>query len=390
MNKQYCKLFDQFKHSIKKGRVGLFCNQVSYDFSEKKYLFQLLSEQTDSLRVLVPEHGLFAELQDQELVENIYDYKELARSASFISMYNNSSNRIGNLHEVLMDMDLLIIDIQDAGARYFTYLTTIGEMFQLIKDRNLDIRVIIIDKPNPAGRRVEGIPLMKNFKSFIGWEGIPHRYGLTIGELCLFLKSQIGGKLKLEVIKFSEEHYYSSIYPSPNIPHPNTPEVYPGQCLLEGTNLSEGRGTTRPFEIFGAPYMEKLFASWVEDWNINNQKAVLRPLIFKPTYHKYKDEKCWGFQLHPRENYHSLLYSVKLLREIKEKCIDFAWREGPYEAGSELSAIELLAGDETVLSFLYGDSEFETLLAKFSESETAWIKQVQPFILYPDPIFSIL
>ncbi len=242
MNKQFCKLFDQFKHSIKKGCVGLFCNQVSYDFSEKKYLFQLLSEQTDSLRVLVPEHGLFAELQDQELVDNIYDYKELARSASFISMYDTFSNRVGNLHKVLMDMDLLIIDIQDVGSRYFTYLTTIGEMFQLIKDRNLNIQVIIIDKPNPAGRQVEGIPLMKNFKSFIGWEGIPHRYGLTIGELCLFLKSQMGGKLKLEVIKINEEHNYSSIYPSPNIPHPNTPEVYPGQCLLEGTNLSEGRG----------------------------------------------------------------------------------------------------------------------------------------------------
>jgi uncharacterized protein YbbC (DUF1343 family) len=134
--------------------------------------------------------------------------------------------------------------------------------------------------------------------------------------------------------------------------------------------------------------MEKLFESWVEDWNINNLEAVLRPLIFKPTFHKYKDEKCWGFQLHPGENYHSLLYSVKLLREINEKCIDFAWRKGPYEAGSELSAIELLAGDEAILNFLYGDSEIETLVTKFSKSETAWIKQVQPFILYPDPIFS--
>ena len=143
MNIQYYQLFNLHKHSIKRGGIGLFCNQVSYDFSQRKYLFQLIAEQTDSLKVLVPEHGFFAELQDQEFVDTISHYKELARSASFISMYNNSSNRVGNLLKLLKEMNLLIIDIQDVGTRYFTYLTTIAEIFQIINDLELDIQVII-------------------------------------------------------------------------------------------------------------------------------------------------------------------------------------------------------------------------------------------------------
>jgi len=389
LNNQYYQLFNLHKHSIKSGGIGLFCNQVSYDFSERKYLFQLIAEQTDSLKVLVPEHGFFAELQDQEIVDTISHYKELARSASFISMYNNSSNRVGNLLKLLKEMNLLIIDIQDVGARYFTYLTTIAETFRIINDLELDIQVVLLDKPNLAGRQVEGSRLLRDFKSFIGWEGIPQRYGLTIGELSLFLNDQMGGNLNLEVIKYSLVEDNLGIYPSPNIPHPNTPHVYPGQCLLEGTNLSEGRGTTRPFEFFGAPFLKEFMESWIDDWNLENPEAILRPLLFEPTFHKYKGEKCWGFQLHPQKNYHSLLYSLKLLKAIKEECIDFSYREGPYEAGSDLTAIEILAGDDTILSYLKGEAELKTLINKLSEEEAAWIKLVQPFILYPEKLYQI-
>ena len=169
------------------------------------------------------------------------------------------------------------------------------------------------------------------------------------------------------------------------MPGPLTPLVYSGQCLLEGTNLSEGRGTTRPFEIFGAPFLE-----WIHrrtDWP-TAAGARLRSLLFVPTSHKYTAQICHGFQLHlTGDPYHSLAHSLCLIRYLRERSgKTFDWREGPYESGSRRPAIEILAGDDTLLDYLKGRMEFDAVREALADGEEAWIRRADEYRLYPDPL----
>ena len=337
--------------------------------------------------MLVPEHGLFAEQQDQVPVENIHTYQHLDFNTRFISLYINTREKLDNISDSISDLDTLIIDIQDVGVRYYTFLPTIAEIFKLIINKGLQLSVVLIDRLNPAGRQVEGTLLAETYSSLIGLPGLPHRHGLTLGELCNFLRSQYNGKFPLKIIK--KENDTLPVNPSPNIPNINTCMIFSGQCLLEGTNLSEGRGTTRPFEIFGAPFLSDLSTDWVDVWNIENTQAVLRPLLFVPTFHKYKDQMCYGFQLHPGEHIHVLSYSLKMLRSLKQSAGVMKWLEGPYEAGSDRPAIELLAGDDDLLRYLNGIGNEDEIHKKMIDEELKWIEIAKPFLLYDEPLFRI-
>ena len=365
----------------------MFCNQVSFDFSEGKYLFQMLSTTCRSSTVLVPEHGLFAEQQDQVPVENINTYQHLDINTRYVSLYINTRKKLDNISDSLSDLDTLIIDIQDVGVRYYTFLPTIAEIFKVIINKGFQLSVVLIDRPNPAGRQIEGTLLAEEYGSLIGLPGLPHRYGLTLGELCNFIRFNYKGEFSLEIIK--KEIDTLPVNPSPNIPNINTCRIFSGQCLLEGTNLSEGRGTTRPFEIFGAPFLNDLSDDWVDAWNKGNTQAVLRPLLFVPTFHKYKDQMCYGFQLHPREQMHVLIYSLKMLRSLKLSAGAMKWLEGPYEAGSDKPAIELLAGDDDLLRYLNGMDNEDEILEKMNDEEQKWIEITKPFLLYDEPLFRI-
>jgi uncharacterized protein YbbC (DUF1343 family) len=384
---QYHKLFHDFKPQIKNKKVGLFCNQASFDFTEGKYLFQMLAGYSQSVTVLVPEHGLFAEQQDQVPLEDLKAYQRLDNTAQYVSLYINTRDKVDRISDSLHELDTLIIDIQDIGVRYYTFLPTIAEIFKEVIKRSLQLSIVVIDRPNPAGRQIEGILLKEEFSSLIGHPGIPHRYGLTLGELCKYLRFQKSGVFPLGIIE--KEGDEMPVNPSPNIPNRNTCMIFSGQCLLEGTNLSEGRGTTRPFEIFGAPFLSDLSGEWVDAWNKENAQAVLRPLLFVPTFHKYKDQMCYGFQLHPRKKIHVLLYSLKMIRSLKQNIGSMRWLEGPYEAGSDKPAIELLAGDDDILSYLNGAANEDTILDKMSEQEHKWIELTKPFLLYDEPLFQI-
>ena len=368
--------------------MGILCNQASFDFTEGKYLFQLLKPLTEEIKLFIPEHGLFAEQQDQVTIEDLSLYKSFDNTVDYISLYTSEDNRMGDLNIQLAGLDTLIIDIQDVGVRYYTYITTIGKIFKFLAKTGRELSVIIIDRRNPAGSQVEGTVLDENFSSMIGLAGIPHRYGLTIGELSLYLKSQNKGRFNIEIIKADSGSF--TINPSPNIPGRQTCQVFSGQCLLEGTSLSEGRGTTRPFEIFGAPFLKDLSGDWNDRFNRENPEAVLRQLLFIPSFHKYRDEICYGSQLHPGERYHSLLYTLKMLRSLNQHSPGFCWPEGPYEAGSDKSAIELLAGDIDILQYLKGDGNDREIIEKMREEESRWIKLSRPFLLYPEPLFSVL
>lgn len=171
-----------------------------------------------------------------------------------------------------------------------------------------------------------------------------------------------------------------------------TPYIYPGQCLLEGTNLSEGRGTTRPFEQFGAPYLKPLGLLTDDESFVKYPGAVLRPIRFLPTFHKWKNEICDGFQIHlTGEPYHSLLHSLYMIRTIKDKYPDsFKWREGVYEFGSKRKAIGLLAGDPVLLDYLKGERSFSKLKMYLEKAEIDWLEAMKQYKIYEFKNYSIL
>ena len=385
---QYQVLFRKLRSGFSDARCGIFCNHTAFLRKERKYLVEILERQVRLEKIFVPEHGFFTELQDQEPVSRLNAYDILRTNAEFSSLYPGGDASLKTGMGMLDQLDLLIIDIRDVGVRYFTYVTMLGMILKDLKDR--PVTILLVDHPNPAGRQVEGIPLGGGYSSLIGWPGLPHRYGLTFGELALFLQDQLHGGFLLEIIKAADQSVYPDFpYPSPNIPHPLTAQVYAGQCLWEGTNVSEGRGTTRPFEIFGAPFFRILMTDWADRWNASHPEAILRPLIFIPTFHKYEGEYCYGFQLHPcSSEYHSLWYSLKMLRNIRSVVEDFSWREGPYETGSDRKAIELLAGDDLLIGYLNGKENERTVREKLIEEERKWMNHCRTYLLYKDPLRS--
>lgn len=388
-------------------RIGLLANQVSFSFAKNRYSFE---EITGLERVFLPEHGLFAELQDQIPIDSVSPYRFL-RDVQWVSLYGERESSLLPDASLLKDLDVIIVDVQDVGARYYTFLTSVFYTMQVALTLENPPAFCIIDRPNPAGRAVEGTPLQSRYASFVGVPGVPHRHGLTAAELLLYYRDRHpdlknGHRLKFAVIPYDhsipikdETGWLTketdrrtamqppwTIPPSPNMPSPITPLVYAGQCLLEGTNLSEGRGTTRPFEIFGAPYIdENWMMSLAQRDEIRQDDLSLRPLRFIPTFHKFAGSVCNGWQLLPLgRRFHSLLFSLALLRLIKERFADFAWRTETYEYRDDLLAIEMLAGDDRLLEYLNGRGKRSELQQYLEAEELRWVEQAQPYVLYAD------
>lgn len=360
--------------------VGLLCNQVSFDFVSNKYLFEILNEKRILKRLFIPEHGLFGELQDQEKLNRTDVYADLGlEDVEVKSLYQKDENSLAPKQADLADLEAIVIDIQDVGCRYFTFTSTIFYLIEVLKKYKLSTKIFVLNRANPAGESIEGTPISKEYASFIGLEGLPHRHGMTIAELCMYFKQRLQAKFDLYIISEDSISRVNPliINPSPNIPNEITPLIYSGQCLFEGTNWSEGRGTTRPFEIVGSPNISwKLLKKISEKHNSKwKQNAVLRPLSFIPTFHKFSGKTCNGFQLHLIEpqNYHSLQHSLEVIRDLAEICNDF-WRKGKYEFGSAKTAIELLAGDKDLLDFLKGKQSLKFITEKLQSSENEWFK----------------
>lgn len=388
-------------------RIGLLANQVSFSFARNRYSFEVIPGLE---RVFLPEHGLFAELQDQIPIDSVSPYRFL-RDVQWVSLYGERESSLLPDASLLKDLDVIIVDVQDVGARYYTFLTSVFYTMQVALTLENPPAFCIVDRPNPAGRAVEGTPLQSRYASFVGVPGVPHRHGLTAAELLLYYRDRHpdlknGHRLKFAVITYDhsipikdETGWLTketdrrtamqppwTIPPSPNMPSPITPFVYAGQCLLEGTNLSEGRGTTRPFEIFGAPYIdENWMMSLAQREEIRQTDLSLRPLRFIPTFHKFAGSVCNGWQLLPLgRRFHSLLFSLALLRLIKERFADFAWRTETYEYRDDLLAIEMLAGDDRLLEYLNGRGKRSELQQYLEAEELRWVEQAQPYVLYAD------
>ena len=388
---------------LKGGKIGLLCNQTAWHPETGEYIFESYARKGNLKRVFIPEHGLFGELQDQVKLNETSIYNKLVPAGEeieFVSLYGNSEESLYASVGKLEDLDALVIELQDVGCRYYTYISTVLNLFKVLKKEEISLSVYIVDRANPAGRQVEGTMLRVGYRSFIGVEGIPHRHGLTFGELAYHLYNEINAKFPLHIVSYKASQGNKdllpwSIPPSPNFPGLFTAHFYSGQCLWEGTNVSEGRGTTRPFELFGAPFMENLadfnIKNGFENLNdpkhpIHDEGVFVRWMRFIPVFHKYKDECCFGFQLllNPNMQYHALAHNLRIMRFVNDTCPGFEFRSGKYEAGNDKTAIELLLGDKELIDYVKGNGDWKDIKEHIKVEEQKWIKKTKKDLLYED------
>ena len=302
--------------------------------------------------LLAPQHGLYGETQDNMI--EWYDFLEPHFNLPVISLYGHT--RIPQ-KDVLHLIDTLVIDLQDVGTRYYTFIWTMALCLKACAKHR--VNVVILDRPNPLGGEiVEGNIPSKQFFSFVGLYPLPPRYGLTLGELAQYINEEfkINAPLKVVWMEGWKRHMnYNTtclpwIAPSPNMPKFETALVYPGMCLLEGTNISEGRGTTLPFELFGSPFVHPW--TLVEELNQYRLPGVIfRPCYFQPTFHKFQGQLCGGAQLHitNKEKFKSYLTGIAILRTLKKLYPrEFKWKLPPYEYEYKKLPIDILCGTDLI------------------------------------------
>lgn len=330
-------------------RVGLLVHPASVDGRWRHAKDLLAGAPGVRLAALFgPQHGLLGQTQD-----NMIEWEGFTDGATGVPVHSLYGRHRKPTSRMLAGLDVLVIDLQDVGARYYTFIWTMLLCLEACAEAG--VAVMVLDRPNPLGGEVvEGPLLDMEFASFVGLAPIPVRHGLTIGELACFFVAERALDVDLEVVwceGWRREQLFSEtglpwVLPSPNMPTPDTALVYPGGCLLEGTELSEGRGTTRPFEIFGAPYLlGEEVAVRLEALRLPG--AVFRPLHFEPTFHKFAGRLCCGVQVHvtdPRVFRSFTVYTaaIGICRELGGQ--QFGWKQPPYEYEKRKLPIDILSG----------------------------------------------
>jgi uncharacterized protein YbbC (DUF1343 family) len=368
-------------------RLGLLSNPASVDRKicpARKSIHKRFPGQLTAL--YSPQHGFFAEKQDN-MIESNHIIDPVLEIPVF-SLY--SQTRIPT-KEMFDNIDVLIIDLQDVGTRVYTFIYTMSYCLEAAK--RFGKKVVLLDRPNPVnGTTIEGNCLKPDCASFVGRYPIPMRHGLTIGELALLFNDFYGIGCDLEVIplkNWNRAMYFRDtslpwIPPSPNLPTPVSAMVYPGQVLWEGTNLSEGRGTTQPFELFGAPFIrtEKII-SFLGGETLPG--AVLRAVAFEPTSNKWAGRLCKGFQIHITDSnaYKPYITSLRLLQAIifchKN---EFEWKSPPYEYEFKRLPIDLILGDNQIRQYIENNSDINKIEDLWEENLNEFTKISRGFHLY--------
>jgi uncharacterized protein YbbC (DUF1343 family) len=331
-------------------RVGLVVHPASVDadLHHARDLFAHARPQVDLRALFGPQHGILGQTQD-----NMIEWRGFTDPELGIPVHSLYGEHRRPTPEMLDGLDTLVVDLQDVGARYYTFVWTL--LLCLEACAELGKRVVVLDRPNPLGGvAVEGNVLDPEYRSFVGLAPIPMRHGLTMGELAAFCRAWRGLDVELEVVAMEgwrramdfEATGLPWVLPSPNLPTVDSAFVYPGGCLLEGTNLSEGRGTTRPFEIFGAPFIDaRELAGVLRAWNLPGCR--FRPLNFEPTFHKFAGQVCGGVQVHvtDRALFEPVVTYTAAIAAVAGLCPGhFAWKQPPYEYETQKLPIDILAG----------------------------------------------
>ena len=376
--------------SILEGRrIGLLCNPTAID-GEFRHAVELLSTRPD-LKVTAlfgPEHGVRGDAQDMISVDGARDRSGLPVH----SLYGHTVDSLSPTPAMLEDIDVMVYDVQDVGSRYYTFVWTM--VLAMRACAKAGKAFCVLDRPNPLGGvHVEGGAITPGFESFVGLVSCPNRHGMTAGEIARWRHGVEALDLELAVISmrgWERDMLYDHtglpwVMPSPNMPTVDTALVYPGGCLVEGTELSEGRGTTRPFELSGAPWLDpyKLADAMTA---MNLPGCRLRPLYFTPTFQKHAKQACGGVQIHLTnvDAFRPYRTSVAFLKAAYEQRPEPAtfWRTRAYEFVDTIPAIDLLAGNAQLREGIEAGASLDDLAARWPRDEGAFQEEREAFLLY--------
>ena len=368
-------------------RIGLVSNPASIDAGFRHAADRLFDDPDVHLAALFgPQHGFRSDLQDN-MIETPHARDERWR----IPIYSLYSETREPTPDMLAGLDAIVIDLQDVGTRVYTYIYTMANCMRAAAKQGLP--VVVCDRPNPVGgTAIEGPLLDRAYASFVGQYPIPLRHGMTIGEIARLFNTafDIGAALDVVPLDGWRRHMYFDetqlpwVIPSPNLPTLDSVIVYPGAVLFEGTMVSEGRGTTRPFELIGAPYVDgnRLAAAM----NARGLPGVhFRPAVFEPTFQKHAKQTCGGCQVHVRDRqaFRPVRTAVELIAEFRRQApAKFAWRQPPYEYEHEKQPIDILYGSDRLRVAIDSGNDVGDLVASWRADEEAFRRQREKYLLY--------
>ena len=368
-------------------RVGVVCNPASVD-SELRHVADLFGRHPKAQLVALfgPQHGFRSDVQDN-MIETAHG-EDSTRRVPVYSLYSETREPTAKMLE---GVDVLVIDLQDVGSRIYTFIYTMANC--LIACRKHGVKAIVCDRPNPiGGAQFEGPMLVPGFESFVGQYPIPMRHGMTVGELALLFSSEFGIGADVQVEKmdgwnrgmYFDDTHLPWVMPSPNMPTLDTAIVYPGTVLFEGTNVSEGRGTTRPFEITGAPW--PVAERFADRMNAQGLAGVFfRPAVFEPTFQKHAKTTCAGCQIHvlDRREFMPVQTGVALIIAYRDADPrQFAWRPPPYEYEHTKMPIDILAGSPELREQIDHENNAREIARSWTPPVEAFRKIRDRYLLY--------
>ena len=368
-------------------RVAIVCNHASVDRGFAHVVDRLAAAEGVRLAAIFgPQHGFRSDVQDN-MIETPHG-DDPARRVPIYSLYSETREPTAAM---LRDIDLVVIDLQDIGARIYTYIYTMANCLRAAARHG--VPVIVCDRPNPIGGvAIEGETLRAGFESFVGLFPIPMRHGMTIGELARLFNERFGLGATLEVVPMDgwrRDMYAGAtglpwVMPSPNMPTLDTAIAYPGTVLFEGTLLSEGRGTTRPFELVGAPWIDAdRFAREMNALGLPG--AHFRPAVFEPTFQKHATQACGGCQIHvtDRAAFRPVLTGAALIQVFRRfDPARFAWRPPPYEYEHDTLPIDILAGSAVLRRQIESDLPPAAIAESWRDDEEAFRRLREGYLLY--------
>jgi len=369
------------KLELVEGRsVGLITNSTGVNESlEDNISLSCRDPHVNLKAIFAPEHGLWAAVQDAVTVSS-FEYDGIR-----IPVYSLYGKTRKPTREMLEDIDVLIFDIQDVGARFYTFISTMAMAMESCAEYGVNF--VVLDRPNPiGGLAMEGNILEPAFRSFVGYLPVPVRHGMTAGELARLFNDhfQIGVRLDVaEMAGWRRDMWFDDtglqwIMPSPNMPTLETATVYPGTCLFEGTNISEGRSTTRPFEIIGAPWIDA--SCLADELNLLSLAGVkFRPAGFIPIFAKYKDQSCGGVQVHvlDRENFAPVRTALIMIDTIRRMYPnEFQWR------GGDRKFFDVLMGTDSVRKRLSDGESVDSIIESWDSELKEFSESRRDYLLY--------
>lgn len=387
------RLLTEYQEWIDGKSIGLLTNHTGVDENLKHTIEQLAG--LNLVALFSPEHGLWGAAQDGvKITDSKFRQNQDETEKHTLQIYSLYGSTPLDWAEILKDIDVIIYDIQDVGVRYYTYLGTLFETMKAldIKQRAIEtgrynkrsVECIVADRPNPiGGTQIEGPMLEPSYASLVGPYSIPVRYGLTIGEVAKLYHAEQGFTFPLKIAQMSgwyREMWFDEtglpwVPPSPNMPTLETAALYPGTCLFEGSNLSEGRGTTKPFEHIGAPWIDN--QRWLTRLNEKQFPGILfRPIVFTPQFSKYEGEVCHGVAIHitDKKQINPIALTVWMLSTLRDEFPnDFKLWEAHFDR---------LAGSDTLRNALFVGTPVEKITEEWSAGIKEFQERREPYLLY--------